>query len=64
MSRDGSGIVSVAGVFEWKGLQRSSAYCGSKHAAVGLIKTAAIEAGPMGIRVNAVTPYVLVSLNL
>lgn len=59
VSKNGSGIVSVASLCGLKGLPRSSAYCGSKHAAVGLIKAAAIEAGPRSIRVNGVAPYVL-----
>lgn len=44
---------SVAGMVGSPGL---SAYIASKHAVVGLTRTAAIECAPLGIRVNAVNP--------
>jgi len=54
--KNGSSIVSVASLCGLRGLQRSAAYVASKHAAVGLIKSAALEAGPRSIRVNGVAP--------
>jgi len=54
--KDGGSIASVASICGLRGLPRSSGYCASKHAAVGLIKSAAIEAGPSLIRVNGVAP--------
>lgn len=54
--RGGGSIVitsSVAGVVGSPGL---SAYVASKHAAIGLMKTAACELAPLGIRVNTVNP--------
>lgn len=44
---------SVAGV---RGLKGISAYTASKHAVVGLMRTAALEAAEFGVRVNTVNP--------
>jgi NAD(P)-dependent dehydrogenase (short-subunit alcohol dehydrogenase family) len=53
--RGGSIIItsSVAGV---KGSRGLSAYAASKHAVIGLMRTAALECAPLGIRVNTVNP--------
>ncbi|XWX03913.1 SDR family oxidoreductase [Aggregatilineales bacterium SYSU G02658] len=54
--RGGGSIIvmsSVAGVIGSPGM---SAYIASKHAAIGLMRTAALEAAPMGIRVNSINP--------
>lgn len=57
MMKAGGGIIlntaSVAGLI---GAQGFGAYVASKHAVVGLTKTAAIEYGPAGIRINAICP--------
>jgi NAD(P)-dependent dehydrogenase (short-subunit alcohol dehydrogenase family) len=45
-----SSMAGVAGAPGW------SAYDASKHALIGIMRTAALEAGPMGIRVNTVNP--------
>lgn len=37
------------------------AYSASKHAIVGLMKTLAVELGPHGIRVNAISPFATVT---
>lgn len=44
---------SLAGV---KGAPAMSAYLASKHALIGLMRTAAIEYGPFNIRVNCINP--------
>lgn len=52
-----SGIIvltaSAGGLIGAPGL---SAYCASKHAVVGLARTAALEVGKLGLRVNALCP--------
>lgn len=53
----GSGvIVNTASQAGLEGVGNLSAYCASKHAVVGLTKTAAVEGGPHGVRVNAIAP--------
>ncbi len=57
MEKQGGGSIivtsSVAGV---GGFPALSAYVASKHAGVGLMRTAALECAPQGIRVNSVNP--------
>lgn len=52
----GGSIVNAASGAGVGGVALSSAYVASKHAIVGLTKTAAIEYADRGIRVNAVAP--------
>lgn len=49
-------IVNTASVAGFMGSPGMAAYTASKHAVVGLTKTAAVEVAPLGIRVNAVAP--------
>lgn len=67
LARDGGGIVNIAsmsGNAVVNAPQRQSAYNTSKAAVVALTKSLAVEWGPRGVRVNAVSPgYVDTALN-
>ena len=55
--RGGGSIVIVSSIAGIKARNtRNSAYVASKHAQIGLMRTAALEGAPYGIRVNAVAP--------
>lgn len=54
--RRGSSITVVASLNSWRGDPNISAYAASKHAALGLVRSAAMALGPDGVRVNAVAP--------
>jgi NAD(P)-dependent dehydrogenase (short-subunit alcohol dehydrogenase family) len=57
MQQQGSGaIVNTASAGGLVGVPGLSPYCASKHAIIGLTKTAALENAAHGIRVNAVLP--------
>jgi NAD(P)-dependent dehydrogenase (short-subunit alcohol dehydrogenase family) len=52
----GGAIVNVASTLGLRGSANASAYSASKHAVLGITRTAAIEYAPQHIRVNAVCP--------
>ena len=52
----GGAIVTTASLAGIRGVPGQAAYGASKHAAVGLTKVAALDAAPLGVRVNAVCP--------
>src|SRR6185436_10231447 len=57
MSAQGSGsIINLSSVAGHIGLPGASIYIASKHAVEGLTKSAALEAAPFKVRVNAVSP--------
>lgn len=49
-------IVNVSSTLGLRGSPYGSPYSASKHAVLGLTRTAAIEYAPLGVRVNAVCP--------
>jgi NAD(P)-dependent dehydrogenase (short-subunit alcohol dehydrogenase family) len=49
-------IVHAASMFAERGFSKGAIYSASKHAGIGMVKSAAIEAGRRGIRVNAILP--------
>ena len=60
MSRSGGGVmVFVASASGLSGAPQHAAYGVAKAGLVGLVRSAAVELGPIGIRVNAVAPGVV-----
>jgi NAD(P)-dependent dehydrogenase (short-subunit alcohol dehydrogenase family) len=51
-----STITVVASLNSWRGDPNILSYAASKHAALGLVRSAALALGPDGVRVNAVAP--------
>jgi NAD(P)-dependent dehydrogenase (short-subunit alcohol dehydrogenase family) len=54
-------IINISSVFGHKGGAEECAYSPAKHGLIGLTKTLAIEWGPLGVRVNAVSPGLIQS---
>ena len=55
--KSGTGTVVITGSLNsWKGDANIASYVASKHAALGLLKSAALDLGREGIRVNGVAP--------
>ena len=54
--RGGGSIVITSSTAGVSGTSDMSAYTASKHAVIGLMRTAAMEGAPFGIRVNTVNP--------
>lgn len=56
MKPEGGSIVNFASIAALVGLRDLSGYTASKHAVLGLSRTAAREEAEMGIRINCVAP--------
>jgi NAD(P)-dependent dehydrogenase (short-subunit alcohol dehydrogenase family) len=56
LPRGGGAIVNNSSMGAIIGFQQAAVYVASKHAVMGLTKTAALEYFPRGIRINAVNP--------
>lgn len=56
LERGDGDVVNVASVSGKRPLARRTPYCASKTAVLGLTSTLAFEAGPAGVRVNALSP--------
>lgn len=52
----GGSIVVMASLNSWHAAPGQSAYTASKHAVLGLARTAALDLGAAGVRVNAIGP--------
>jgi NAD(P)-dependent dehydrogenase (short-subunit alcohol dehydrogenase family) len=53
---DGASVLITSSVAGLIGSPGMAAYCVSKHAVIGLMRTAALELGALGIRVNTINP--------
>lgn len=56
IARNHGAIVTIASNGSYTGSAGMSAYCASKHAVAGLVKSAALELGPQGIHCNYICP--------
>lgn len=59
LASGGGAIVNISSVAGVRGSAGASAYTASKHAVIGLTRTAAVEYAEQGVRINAVGPAVI-----
>ncbi|SNT19815.1 short chain dehydrogenase [Streptosporangium subroseum] len=56
MRATGGSIINVSSTYGLMGFPDATLYVGSKHAIIGITKSAALEGAQYGIRVNVVAP--------
>nr|MBA2333145.1 SDR family oxidoreductase [Actinomycetota bacterium] len=56
LRENGGSIVVMASLNAWRAHRSQPVYTASKHAVLGLVRTAALDAGRSGIRVNGLAP--------
>jgi NAD(P)-dependent dehydrogenase (short-subunit alcohol dehydrogenase family) len=56
LAQKSGSIVNLSSTMGQRGAPNASLYTASKHAVEGLTKVGALEAAPMGVRINAVAP--------
>jgi 3-hydroxybutyrate dehydrogenase len=60
-SRPGGRVIAVASTSSFVGQRYACAYIAAKHALLGLVRAAAVEAGPFEMTVNAVVPCLMMT---
>ena len=56
LMRDGGSVIVIGSLNSWRGDGNITGYVASKHAVLGIVRSAAIDLGSRGIRVNAIAP--------
>lgn len=56
LKKPGGTVVVTGSINSWKGDANLAPYVASKHAVYGIVKSAALELGKSGIRVNGIAP--------
>ena len=54
--RDGGSVIAIGSINSWRGDPNISSYVASKHAVLGIVRSAAMDLGTRNIRVNALAP--------